>query len=72
MQTYLPYLNLVLVAVLGVLGAVSSGRGREVVWVGFGWVPGVVYGVVLVAKVVMAGVDPEAELGGLRYRFKGA
>jgi hypothetical protein len=31
-----------------------------------------VYTVVLLGKWVMGGVDPERELGGLRYEFKGA
>jgi hypothetical protein len=47
-------------------------RGRSDMWVGFGWLPAVVYGVVLLAKVIMGSVDPEAELGGLRYGYKGA
>jgi hypothetical protein len=37
-----------------------------------GALPGVVYAVVVGAKVVMAGVDPERELRGLRYSYKGA
>jgi hypothetical protein len=32
----------------------------------------VVYGVVLLAKMVMASVDPESELSGLKYQYKGA
>ena len=69
-RTYLPYLNLVLSAVLAGLGLVF--RGRETVWFGFAWLPGCVYGVALMAKVVMGSVNPEAELGALRYEFKGA
>jgi hypothetical protein len=69
-ERYLPSLNLVLSAVLGVLGLVS--RGKELAWWGFGWLPAAVYAVVLLAKVVMGSVDPEAELGSLRYEFKGA
>lgn len=34
--------------------------------------PGVIYAATVAAKVVMAGVDPEGELGGLRYGYKGA
>ena len=67
---YLPLLNLGLGIVLGLLGMVF--RGREEVWWGFGWLPAGDYAVVLLAKVVMGGVDPEAELGDLRYGFKGA
>jgi hypothetical protein len=67
---YLPLLNGVLCMILGFLGMVF--RGRQEVWWGFGWLPAVVYSVVLLAKVVMGSVDPEAELGGLKYEFKGA
>ena len=65
---YLPLLNAGLCIVLGLLGMV----GRRKVWWGFGWLPGVVYAVVLTAKVAMGSVDPEAELGGLRYGLRGA
>ncbi|KAL8403600.1 hypothetical protein RB594_008743 [Gaeumannomyces avenae] len=34
--------------------------------------PAIVYAVVVAAKLVMASVDPEAELGALRYEAKGA
>jgi hypothetical protein len=37
-----------------------------------GALPGVVYASVIGAKVVMAGVDPERELRGLKYDYKGA
>lgn len=37
-----------------------------------GALPGIVYAVVIGAKVVMASVDPERELSGLKYRYKGA
>ncbi|KAG0646178.1 hypothetical protein D0Z07_8359 [Hyphodiscus hymeniophilus] len=67
---YLPLMNIGLCVVLGLLGMVF--RGKEEVWLGFGWLPAVIYGVSLLAKVVMGSVDPEAELGGLRYEFKGA
>jgi hypothetical protein len=70
MAQFLPLLNLGLCVALGLLGMVF--RGREEVWWGFGWLPAGVYAVVLIAKVVMGSVDPEAELGGLRYGFKGA
>ena len=67
---FLPYMNSALCALLGVLGMVF--RAREDVWWGFGWLPAAVYGVVLGGKVVMGSVDPEEELGRLRYSFKGA
>ena len=70
---YLPYLNLGLCIVLGLLGMVASGSSKgDSLWWGFGWLPAGVYVVVLLAKYVMGSVDPEGELGGLRYGFKGA
>ena len=67
---FLPLLNVGLCVVLGLLGMVF--RGKDLVWFGFGWLPAGVYGVVLLAKVIMGSVDPEAELGVLRYGYKGA
>lgn len=67
---YLPYLNIVLSVLLALLGMVA--RGRVEIWFGFAWLPGSVYGVALLAKVVMGSVNPEAELSALRYEFKGA
>jgi hypothetical protein len=69
-KQYLPYLNLSLCCVLALLGMVV-GRKTELWW-GFGWLPAGVYTVVLLAKWLMGSVDPEGELGGLRYGFKGA
>jgi hypothetical protein len=66
----LPPLNLGLCVVLVGLGAVVERRHE--VWWGFGWLPGLIWGVVLLAKWIMGGVDPEGELDGLRYRYKGA
>ena len=39
---------------------------------GFAWLPGAVYAVVVGGKWVMGSVNPEVELAGLRYGFKGA
>lgn len=69
---YLPYLNCVLSGVLVVLGLVLGRGDGSFAWIGMGNLPAIVYGVVLVAKVVMGSVDPERELGGLKYGFKGA
>ncbi|KAF8863497.1 hypothetical protein BDZ45DRAFT_763436 [Acephala macrosclerotiorum] len=69
-RKYLPYLNLGLCVVLVPLGALVGGRGE--IWMGFGWLPAGVYGVMMLAKWVMGSVDPEGELGELRYGFKGA
>lgn len=69
-ERYLPLLNLGLCTLLMLAGMVF--RGKDEVWFGFGMLPGFVYAVVLVAKVVMGSVDPEAELGSLKYGFKGA
>lgn len=69
-RKYLPYLNLGLCVVLVLLGALVGKRGE--IWMGFGWLPAGVYGVVVLAKWVMGSVDPEEELGELKYDFKGA
>jgi hypothetical protein len=69
-RQYLPYLNFGLCGLLVLLGLLVS-RKIEL-WAGFGWLPVGVYGVVLLAKWMMGSVDPEGELGGLRYAFKGA
>jgi len=70
-KQYLPYLNLGLGIVLVGLGMVVS-RKDEGLWWRFGWLPLAVSSVVLLAKWVMGSVDPEGELGRLRYGFKGA
>lgn len=80
---WLPYLNLGLCAVLVLAGLVtpsgasSGGAGDAATsgsWghVGLNNLPAVVYVVVLAAKMVMGGVDPERELSGLKYDYKGA
>lgn len=72
LQRWLPYLNLGLCAVLFVIGILRRAKkGSSQSLVG-DLLPGVVYAVVLAAKMVMGGVDPEWELGGLRYEYKGA
>jgi hypothetical protein len=53
-------------------GGRGGGGGGGVSPLLLGALPGIVYAVVVAAKVVMAGVDPEGELKGLRYRYKGA
>ena len=74
LETWLPLLNLGLCGMLVVMGWLVGYRDVQVTrtGVGIGNLPALVLGVVLVAKVVMAGVDPETELGGLRYEYKGA
>ena len=83
LETYLPYLNAALCAVLILLelagGGGGGGRSAETEtaqqpWghVALGNLPAIVYVVVLAAKAVMGGVDPERELGALRYEYKGA
>jgi hypothetical protein len=66
----------VLALLTGLLERVKMGQGSSssggVSPVLLGALPGVVYAVVVGAKVVMAGVDPERELRGLRYSYKGA
>lgn len=63
--TFLPYMNAFL-ALLVLLSGWLGGKGPPY------YLPTLVYGAVLIAKVVMAGVDVEGELGGLRYGYKGA
>jgi hypothetical protein len=75
LEQYLPFLNLGLCAMLllslfvprGASAAASNTPYRLL-----GSLPAAVYGVVLVSKVTMAGVDPERELNRLRYEYKGA
>jgi hypothetical protein len=64
----------VLALLTGLLERVKMGQGSSggVSPVLLGALPGVVYAVVVGAKVVMAGVDPERELRGLKYSYKGA
>lgn len=81
LEKHLPYLNVGLCVILilsGVLanrvGEEDSGRSHrhQFGWLGLGNLPAMVYGVILVAKMVMASVDPESELQKLRYEYKGA
>lgn len=54
-------------------GGSSSNHPRaQFGWLGLGNLPAIVYGVVLLAKVLMASVDPETELMALKYGYKGA
>ncbi|KAM0511136.1 hypothetical protein ACHAPE_010156 [Trichoderma viride] len=73
LEKTLPYLNLGLATLLILMGLVRGDeRGGGFGWVSMGNIPGLVYSVVLTAKIVMAGVDPERDLGSLRYGYKGA
>ncbi|KAK1239455.1 hypothetical protein MKX07_008943 [Trichoderma sp. CBMAI-0711] len=73
LERTLPYLNLGLVVLLSLMGLIRGDhRGGGFGWVSMGNVPGLVYSVAVTAKVVMAGVDPERELSGLKYGYKGA
>ncbi|OAA76092.1 hypothetical protein LEL_05776 [Akanthomyces lecanii RCEF 1005] len=58
----------------GVGEGVMPGKsaGGALAWPIMCTLPAGVYGVVLLAKIVMAGVDPEKELSALRYDYKGA
>ncbi|KAL2155325.1 hypothetical protein VTH82DRAFT_66 [Thermothelomyces myriococcoides] len=76
LETHLPWLNVAL-AVLTLLtgflqrlktGPVTTGVNPLLL----GALPGVVYAVIIGAKVIMAGVDPERELSALKYGYKGA
>ncbi|KAI1105051.1 hypothetical protein F4804DRAFT_305361 [Jackrogersella minutella] len=74
LATYLPYLNAGLCAVLVLAGLLSKSAASQGRWGHFRLsnLPAIVYGVVLVSKMVMGGVDPEKELSALRYEYKGA
>ncbi|KAJ9133628.1 hypothetical protein NKR19_g8977 [Coniochaeta hoffmannii] len=72
LERWLPWLNLGLCGVLVVIGVLKSARDGRKDGLVMDLLPGVVYAVVLAAKVVMGGVDPEGELAGLRYEYKGA
>ncbi|KAM3074236.1 hypothetical protein ACMFMG_002940 [Clarireedia jacksonii] len=75
LQIYLPPLNILLSATLGLLGSLAKAKARSqgsILWFGFEWVPAGIYAVVVAAKMVMGSVDPEEELKGLRYGYKGA
>lgn len=73
LEVYMPYLNAGLCCVLVMTGFVSKAHAPQQ-WghVGLGNLPAVVYAVVLLAKMVMGSVDPEGELGALKYDYKGA
>ncbi|KAM3450702.1 hypothetical protein MY3296_005856 [Beauveria thailandica] len=80
----LPWLNVLLATLLAFWGAAVAYKASRFGGAGTGtgigplaWpimcnLPAGVYVVVLLAKVVMAGVDPEKELSALRYNYKGA
>lgn len=77
LEQHLPRLNLALAALALLTGLLERAKLGPAAVVGvspvlLGALPGVVYAVVVGAKVVMAGVDPERELDGLRYGYKGA
>lgn len=75
LERFLPFLNAGLCAILvatGLLAGAADGAGEQFGLLGLGNLPAIVYGVVVVAKVVMASVDPERELAALRYGYKGA
>ncbi|RFU34170.1 hypothetical protein B7463_g2109, partial [Scytalidium lignicola] len=68
---YLPYLNLGLCVLLALSSLVGNGPSEALV--AFGFLPAGVYLTVLVAKFMMNNsVNPERELEGLKYEFKGA
>jgi hypothetical protein len=78
LQQHLPWLNVGLAALAlltGLLERVKIGGQAASTGVSpllLGALPGVVYAVVVGAKVMMAEVDPERELTKLKYGYKGA
>lgn len=87
LERHLPLLNVGLCAVLVLYGLLVHRRGggapsehydrdedqrQHFGWLGLGNLPAIVYAVVVVAKLLMANVDPEGELTALKYDYKGA
>lgn len=73
-DTHLPYLNAglsVMLVLMELVASMKTNRGG-LTWFGMGYLPGIVYGAVIVSKLLMGGVDPEAELSKLRYGYRGA
>lgn len=60
-----------MLTLLEVVASMKAGKGG-LLFVGMGYLPGIVYGASLLAKGVMASVDPEKELGNLKYGYRGA
>ncbi|KAL1894660.1 hypothetical protein Cpir12675_003551 [Ceratocystis pirilliformis] len=74
LERYLPYLNVALGVLAAVGGTLGPARGGGVWWLD-GVLAGLPLGVLAVvvgAKMMMAGVDPETELSALKYDYKGA
>lgn len=82
LDKHLPYLNVGLCIILVLSGVLAnrvvgeedgaSHHSHQFSWLGLGNLPAIVYGVVIIAKMVMASVDPERELQKLKYEYKGA
>jgi hypothetical protein len=76
LEAYLPWLNAglaVLALLTGLLQRVKLGpQATGVNPLLLGALPGVVLAVIVGAKVAMAGIDPERELSGFKYGYKGA
>ncbi|KFA68664.1 hypothetical protein S40285_02647 [Stachybotrys chlorohalonatus IBT 40285] len=73
LQTYLPYLNVALVLVVALMGLRHGPTAAPIVgWVGTGNLPVLIHVAILAANLMMGSVDPERELSGLRYQYKGA
>lgn len=60
-----------MLALLEVVASMKAGKGG-LLFVGMGYLPGIVYGASLLAKAMMASVDPEKELSNLKYGYRGA
>lgn len=53
-------------------GWAAGSTGAHYGWIGLGNLPALIYGIVIGAKMIMGSVDPEGELGALKYDYKGA
>ncbi|KAI0200640.1 hypothetical protein F4808DRAFT_158247 [Astrocystis sublimbata] len=83
LQQYLPLLNVSICGLLLFAGFLSSSssssssppspsQGRDWGGVAQAGLPALIYVVVLVAKMLMGSIDPERDLGKLKYQLKGA
>ncbi|PHH52179.1 hypothetical protein CFIMG_003473RA [Ceratocystis fimbriata CBS 114723] len=74
LERYLPFLNVALGVLAALGGTLGPARGGGVWWLD-GVLAGLPLGILAVvvgAKMMMAGVDPETELSALKYDYKGA
>ncbi|PHH64020.1 hypothetical protein CDD81_5125 [Ophiocordyceps australis] len=72
LDTYLPYLNLLLSGLIVLMSITSISASGEWYFVVLASLPASIYAVTIAAKVTMAQVDPDKELSPLQYQYRGA